>query len=204
MIRVFGIDTSSCKCYAVWHLQLCCWLLAAQSAMLRPVGSEFNCSSLTCLTMCGTSTGSALPSPSLHFSLLSLSVSLFFSSNLISNLILLSVALAMATNRQQLWHFEAHFAPGSPHSAICLPYLPSPLPSAVLPYTCFTVGHFIFSFQRATAFKSIKNLFKSPSPSPNGVSPVCGLFSSINLSCPSALAMCALPCAAFRHTCFIN
>lgn len=190
MIRVFGIDTSSCKCYAVWHLQLCCWLLAAQSAMLRPVGSEFNCSSLTCLTMCGTSTGSALPSPSLHFSLLS--VSLFFSSNLISNLILLSVALAMATNRQQLWHFEAHFAPGSPHSAICLPYLPSPLPSAVLPYTCFTVGHFIFSFQRATAFKSIKNLFKSPSPSPNGVSPLYAGSFHLSIYRVSRLSPCAL------------
>lgn len=86
-----------------------------------------------------------------------------------------------------------------------------PLYSPISTHTCFTVGHFIFSFRRrATALKSIKNLFKSPSRAParprarTGVSPVCGLFSSINLSCPSALAMCALPCAAFRHTCFIN
>lgn len=175
--------------------------------MLRPVGSEFNCSSLTCLTMCGTSTGSALPSPSLHFSLLSLSVSLLFEQfNFQFDFIVCRschgykspAALTFRSAFCTWLTSQCHLSNLPPlSSSFCSA-------SSTLPYTCFTVGHFIFSFQRATAFKSIKNLFKSPSPSPNGVSPVCGLFSSINLSCPSALAMCALPCAAFRHTCFIN
>lgn len=133
--------------------------------MLRPVGSGFNCSSFTCLTMCGTSTGSALP-PSLSPVCLSL---LFEQFNFQFDFIVCRslygykspAALTFRSAFCTWLTSQCHLSPFQP------PYSFSTLfgcPSCTLPYTCFTVGHFIFSFQRATALKSIKNLFKSPSP----------------------------------------
>lgn len=98
-------------------------------------------------------------------------VSLSFSSNLISNLILLSVALSLWLQiassfdiSKRILHLAHLTVPSVSLSTPISPFL-LPLAALALTYpTCFTVGHFIFSFQRATALKSIKNLFKSPSP----------------------------------------
>lgn len=135
--------------------------------MLRPVGSGFNCSSFTCLTMCGTSTGSALP-PSL--SLFPVCLSLLFEQFNFQFDFIVCLSLygykspAALTFRSAFCTWltsQCHLSPFQPPYSLSTPF---GCPSCTLPYTCFTVGHFIFSFQRATALKSIKNLFKSPSP----------------------------------------